>query len=76
MANIEDVEHSLDMLEKFNESIKAIAEHFGTGVVDLYGIIGPKVDEKFLGYMGDSLHPSPTGMEAIEECFLKVLKNE
>lgn len=76
LANMEYREHSLEVLEQFNESIKTIAKHFGAGVVDLYGTIGPKVDEKFLSYMGDDLHPNPAGMDAIAKCFVEVLKNK
>lgn len=71
LANMEYGEHSLEVLEQFNDSVKTIAKHFAVGVVDLYGTIGPKADEKFLSYMADDLHPSPAGMEAISQCFVK-----
>ena len=65
------------LLEQFNASISAIAEHFDVPVVDLYADSGIKVDENFVTYIADnSLHPGPIGMDAITETIKQVmLKN-
>ena len=59
-----------EMLIKYNNAIKAIAEHYGCSVVDLYE---SEFSNNYSQYTLDNLHPNPTGMDLISKEFAKAL---
>lgn len=75
LPQVEMSDKRQEMLEDFNASVIAIAEHFGVQVVDLYNEMGQQ-DKNFASYLADELHPSPAGMDAITKCFMEVLKKK
>ena len=54
----------------FNEPIRAIAEHFGANVVDLFQNSGIITGTKYDAYYIVDGHPNVYGMDAITNCFL------
>ena len=61
-------------LQTYNDIIRKIANKFGCSVVDLYNDSGITATN-YSAYMGDgSLHPNPTGMDMITDCFIEVLE--
>ena len=73
------IDESIGGLEDFNNSIMAIAEHFGAYTVDLYGQSGIEIDDgrvfdKNHWYTShETVHPDPGGMDAITNTFLSSL---
>jgi lysophospholipase L1-like esterase len=66
----------VSLAEGFNASIKAIAQHFGAFVADLYGRTGIRTDEHFYYWLPDSIHPGKEGMDAITGCLISsILEN-
>lgn len=61
-------------LERFNDVIREAASDYGCTVVDLYYDSGITKDN-CATYMGDSqaLHPNPSGMDLITDCFVNAL---
>lgn len=64
------------MAEGFNASIKAISQHFGAFVADLYSRTGIQTDEHFYHWLPDSIHPGKEGMDAVTNCLISsILEN-
>ncbi len=59
-----------ELLQKYNNAIRSIAEHYGFTVVELYGTV---LSDNYASYTGDGLHPSEAGMDIMARQFTKAL---
>lgn len=58
--------------ESFNDIIRAVAEHYGLPVVDIYNDSGINSDTATT-YTIDRCHPNAVGMDLITECFINAM---
>ncbi len=57
-----------DLIQSFNAELKAVVEHLGANIVDIYG--SAITMEDFTAYIGDNrVHPNKLGMDAYTEAF-------
>ncbi len=60
-------------LESLNDIIRAVAEHFGLPIVDLYTDSGITADNAATYLAADKIHPNQAGIDLITACFNRAL---
>ncbi len=60
-------------LESLNAIIRAVAEHFGLPIVDLYTDSGITADNAATYLAADKIHPNQAGIDLITACFNRAL---